>query len=83
MARPQALAALERHGYVSRESNPADARTRIIELTPRGRLALRVMRANALDLEKRWQQTLGQRRFDELRKTMRVLLDAEDPASDS
>jgi DNA-binding MarR family transcriptional regulator len=79
----QALAALERHGYVSRESNPADARTRIIELTPRGRQALRVMRANALDSEKRWQQTLGQRRFDDLRKSMRMLLDAEDPPPDA
>lgn len=73
----QAVAALERHGYVVRASNPVDARTRIIELTPRGRQALRVMRSNALDLEKRWLQTLGQRRFDELRKIMQALLEAE------
>ncbi len=76
----QAIAALERHGYVSRASNPVDARTRIIELTPRGRQVLRVMRSNALDLEKRWLQTLGQRRFDELRKIMQALLEAESGA---
>jgi len=63
-----------------RAANPVDARTRIIELTPRGRQALRVMRSNALDLEKRWLQTLGQRRFDELRKIMRALLEAESGA---
>jgi hypothetical protein len=38
------------------------------------------MRSNALDLEKRWLQTLGQRRFDELRKIMRALLEAESGA---
>src|SRR5260370_10702485 len=50
----QAIAALERHGYVSRASNPVDARTRIIELTPPGRQGLRVIRSNALDLEEPW-----------------------------
>lgn len=75
----QAVSALERHGYVSRVPNPADARTRIIELTPRGRQALRVMRSNALQLEERWQQTLGQRRFGELRKTLLMLLSDESP----
>jgi len=73
----QAVAALERHGYVSRVHNPADARTRIIELTPRGRQALRVMRSNALELEKHWRQTLGQQRFDELRRSLRMLLSSE------
>ncbi|MCV7199120.1 MarR family winged helix-turn-helix transcriptional regulator [Mycobacterium angelicum] len=73
----QAVAALERHGYVSRVPNPADARSRIIELAPRGRQALRVMRSNALELEKHWRQTLGQQRFDELRKSLQMLLSAE------
>ena len=38
----QAVTALERHGYVTRLPDPVDARARIIELTPRGRQALRV-----------------------------------------
>ncbi|MDT5220285.1 MAG: hypothetical protein QOF15_2390 [Mycobacterium sp.] len=70
----QAISALERHSYVTRVPNPADARTRIIELTPRGRQALRVMRSNATSLEKHWEQVLGQRRLDELRKTLEMLL---------
>src|ERR1700742_725020 len=61
----QAVAALERHGYVTRVPDPVDARARVIELTPRGRQALRVMRSNALDLEKRWQQVLGGQRLAE------------------
>jgi DNA-binding MarR family transcriptional regulator len=73
----QAIAALERHDYVTRVPDPVDARARIIELTPRGRQALRVMRSNALDLEKRWQQTLGTQRLAELRETLQMLLSAE------
>ena len=76
----QAIAALERHGYVTRVPDPADARARLIELTPRGRQALRVMRSNALDLEKRWQGILGERRLAALRKILQMLLDAESEA---
>ncbi len=72
----QAITALERNSYVTRVPDPADARARVIELTPRGRQALRVMRANALALEKRWQQTLGQHRLAELREILRTLLAA-------
>jgi DNA-binding MarR family transcriptional regulator len=73
----QAVAALERHHYVVRGPHPSDARARIIELTPRGRQALRVMRSNALEVEKRWRNILGEGRFDELRQTMVALLSAE------
>lgn len=73
----QAVTALERHGYVTRLPDPVDARARIIELTPRGRQALRVMRANALDLEKRWQQVLGEQRLGGFRETLIMLLSAE------
>ena len=73
----QAITALERHRYVTRVPDPVDARSRIIELTPRGRQVLRVMRSNALDLEEHWQQILGQRRFGELRNTLQMLLDGE------
>jgi DNA-binding MarR family transcriptional regulator len=73
----QAVAALERHDYVVRGPHPSDARARIIELTPRGRQALRVMRSNALEVEKRWRNTLGENRFNELRQTMVALISAE------
>ncbi len=73
----QGVAALERHGYVTRVPDPADARARIIELAPRGREALRVMRSHALALEERWQQALGQPRLTELREILHTLLAAE------
>ena len=73
----QAVAALERHAYVVRGPHPSDARARIIELTPKGRDALRVMRANALDVERRWRKRLGEQRFEELRETLSALLSAE------
>jgi DNA-binding MarR family transcriptional regulator len=79
----QAIAGLERHGYVTRVADPVDARARIIELTPRGRQALRVMRSNAVALEKRWEQLLGPERLGELRETLQMLLSSEaDTAGD-
>jgi DNA-binding MarR family transcriptional regulator len=73
----QGVAALERHDYVVRGPHPSDARARIIELTPRGRHALRVMRSAAIELEKRWRGVLGEHRFEELRETLLALRSAE------
>ena len=73
----QLVAALERHEYVMRGPHPSDARALIIELTDRGRQALRVMRSNALEREMRWRNILGESRFDELRETLVALLTAE------
>jgi DNA-binding MarR family transcriptional regulator len=73
----QAVAALERHGYVTRGPDPVDARARIIELTARGRQALQVMRSNAVALELRWTEVLGERRLGELRETLKSLLASE------
>jgi DNA-binding MarR family transcriptional regulator len=73
----QAITGLERHNYVTRVPDPVDARARIIELTPRGRQALRVMRSNALALEKRWERVLGRQRLGALRETLQTLLASE------
>jgi DNA-binding MarR family transcriptional regulator len=72
----QAVAALERHGYVVRGPHPSDARARVIELTDRGRQALRVMRSNALAVEKQWRDVLGEKGLGELRETLVTLLSA-------
>jgi DNA-binding MarR family transcriptional regulator len=73
----QAVAALERHGYVTRAPDPVDARARIIELTATGRQALQVMRSSAVALERRWHEVLGERRLGELRETLKMLLAGE------
>jgi DNA-binding MarR family transcriptional regulator len=77
----QAIAGLERHGYVTRVADPVDARARIIELTPRGRQTLRVMRSNAIASEKRWEDVLGPKRLGELRETLQMLLSSETDAA--
>jgi DNA-binding MarR family transcriptional regulator len=73
----QAVSSLERHGYIVRLPDPVDARARIIELTPRGQQALRVMRSHAIELEKHWQQVLGKQRLGDFRETLIMLLSAE------
>src|SRR6202012_3063385 len=73
----QAVAALERNDYVVRGPHPSDARARIIELTPRGRHALRVMRATALEVEKRWRDLLGEHKFGYLREPLLTLRSAQ------
>ena len=73
----QAVAALQRHGYVSRLPDPADARAQIIELTARGRQVLRVMRSAAISSEKRWQEALGRQRLSELRESLLMLLSTD------
>lgn len=70
----QAIRALEPQGYVTRTRDPSDARTLLIELTPRGRQALVVMRTNAIAIEDDWLKILGQRRLAELRATLQLLL---------
>ncbi|RAV12131.1 MarR family transcriptional regulator [Mycobacterium colombiense] len=77
----QAVAALERNGYVTRAPDPEDARARVIELTARGRQALRVMRSNAVALEQHWTEVLGARRLAELRETLKILLASEGEAA--
>ncbi len=70
----QAVAALERHDYVARVTDPADARAKLIELRPRGRAALSVMRANALAVEHEWEQRLGADALGALRAALVTLL---------
>nr|WP_255497351.1 MULTISPECIES: MarR family transcriptional regulator [unclassified Mycolicibacterium] len=72
----QAVRALDAHGYVVRSPDETDARAVLIALTPRGHQALRVMRANALAVERHWRQVLGQERLAELRATVQLLLGA-------
>jgi DNA-binding MarR family transcriptional regulator len=47
------------------------------ELTHRGWQALRVMRSSAIELEKRWQEVLGERRLAQFRETLVLLLSSE------
>jgi len=70
----QVVTRLERDGYLTRITDPGDARAKLICLTPRGRAALRTMRATALAVEEEWRQCLGDERIARFRETLLVLL---------
>jgi DNA-binding MarR family transcriptional regulator len=72
----QVVATLERDGYVQRVTDPGDARAKLVCLTPRGRAALRAMRASARAAEEAWRRQLGDRRLAEFRATLLELLAA-------
>lgn len=81
-AMAQLIATLERNGYLERAVDPADARAKLIRLTPRGREALDVMHATGRAIDADWEKRLGADRMAELRDGLHQLLDAEsDPAA--
>ena len=72
----QVVTRLEQDGYLTRITDPGDARAKLICLTPRGRAALRTMRASALAVEDEWRRRLGPDRLASLRDTLVTLLSA-------
>ena len=67
------LGELERLGYLVREVDPDDLRSRRIVLTDRGSSLIPVIRDAVRDVEATWSDQLGRERFDEL-KTLLVEL---------
>jgi DNA-binding MarR family transcriptional regulator len=70
----QVVTRLELNGYLTRIADPGDARAKLVCLTPRGRAALRTMRATALAVEDEWRQRLGAERLAGFRDTLITLL---------
>jgi len=72
----QVVTRLEQDGYLTRITDPGDARAKLICLTPRGRSALRTMRATGLAVEDEWRDHLGPERLADFRDTLVALLAA-------
>lgn len=70
------LGQLERLGYLERELDPDDLRSKRIVLTPRGTSAIRVIREAVAETETAWAKQLGPERFAQLRN---LLLDLNQP----
>jgi DNA-binding MarR family transcriptional regulator len=70
------LGQLERRGYLEREPDPDDLRSKRVALTPRGTSAIRVIREAVAEIETTWTQQLGPKRFAQLRN---LLLDLNQP----
>jgi DNA-binding MarR family transcriptional regulator len=67
------LAHLEQRGYLAREPDPADGRARIVRLTPTGRRLDKVVNREAKAAEERIAETLGPKRFADLRHALEIL----------
>jgi DNA-binding MarR family transcriptional regulator len=72
----QVVSRLEQDGYLTRVTDPGDARAKLICLTPRGRSALRTMRVTGLAVEDEWREHLGAGRLADFRDTLVALLAA-------
>ncbi len=69
----EAVADLERLGYVERVPDPVDGRAKFIKLTERGVDATVVGRAILADIERRFAAEVGEERFEAFRDTLRRL----------
>jgi DNA-binding MarR family transcriptional regulator len=72
------LGQLERLGYLAREQDPDDLRSKRIVLTQRGRSLIPVIREAVGEVETAWAAKLGPERFAELR---RLLIELNQPAA--
>jgi DNA-binding MarR family transcriptional regulator len=69
----EAVADLERLGYVERVPDPYDRRAKTIKLTPHGAEALAAAREIFADVERRLAEEIGEERFAEFRETVERL----------
>ena len=69
----EAVADLERLGYVERVPDPSDRRAKIIRLTGKGEQALAAAGGIFADIERRLAAEVGEERFDDFRETLRHL----------
>ena len=67
------LGQLEQLGYLTRQVDDGDQRSRRIHLTPRGRAAIGAIREIVQDVEAEWARQLGPRRFAQLRDLLEEL----------
>jgi len=76
------LGQLEQLGYLTRETDSNDQRSKRIRLTPRGRAATKAIYEIVQDVETEWAQQLGPRRFAQLRDLLTELYALTTPTND-
>ena len=67
------LGQLQQLGYLIRETDDSDQRSKRIHLTPRGHAAIKAIREIVQDVEAEWRQRLGPRKFAQLRDLLAQL----------
>lgn len=73
---------LQRHGYLSREPDPADSRALRLRLTATGRELEGQLRAATARIHLQWRDQLGEERFAALWHALQQLAGREDPLPD-
>jgi DNA-binding MarR family transcriptional regulator len=66
----EAVADLERLGFVERVRDPEDGRAKIIQLTAHGREALTASQEIFSDIERRFTEEIGRERYAQFRQTL-------------
>jgi DNA-binding MarR family transcriptional regulator len=67
------LGQLEQLGYLTRKEDNADHRVKRVHLTPHGHAAITAIREVVIEVEIEWTETLGSRRFAQLRELLAQL----------
>lgn len=80
-AASQMVAELERRGWVERTPDPKDGRAVLARHTANGRRLLTDALEQMDEIERHYASVIGPRRFDGLKKALRTIADAADPAS--
>ena len=76
------LGQLQQLGYLTRETDDSDQRSKRIRLTPRGHAATKAIREIVQDVETEWRQQLGARKFAQLRDLLTQLYVIATPTND-
>jgi DNA-binding MarR family transcriptional regulator len=78
------LGQLQQLGYLTREGDAGDQRSRRVRLTARGRAAIEAIREIVQEVEAEWERQLGPRRFGQLRvllEELQAVVAADDGAA--
>jgi len=67
------LGQLEELGYLTREPDSSDQRSKRVRLSPRGHAATRAIYEIVQEVEAEWEQQLGPRKFGQLRRLLMQL----------
>jgi DNA-binding MarR family transcriptional regulator len=76
------LGQLQQLGYLTREPDDNDQRSKRIRLTPKGHAAITAIREIVQDVETEWEHQLGPRKFAQLRDLLMQLYGIAAPATD-
>jgi DNA-binding MarR family transcriptional regulator len=79
----QAVAGLERAGYVERRPDPSDRRARLVCLTARGQAVPRIALETGPRVEAHWAELLGHEELETLRDLLERLLAGLEASHDS